>query len=169
MKRKTTQRQLRQFCQLANYFNGYNEDIKDEFHYLGKLILKDLSYYLPYAKSQFKIWSNRGGIAVPGEIMYRAERCFIQLGGSYPMSQFMFRDETQPLGGTNMWMFYQNLVDNIARVGSDICDMLKLTPQIDCKCGYIGRSEFVWDKPLVSGKCFCPNCHLVFDMELEKA
>jgi len=96
--------------------NGYNAQSafnKDDFHRLGKKLCKEIATQLGLAPGTFEIRSNKGGIAVCGEITLHSEHLYIQFGQTMK-GCFMWRtcrgmkDYT---GGPNQWMPYSDLID----------------------------------------------------------
>ena len=65
----------------ANYdlseFHG--SEFKDEYHRIGKLALKRLAGDLGLHSSEYDIRSNRGGIAVGGEVTLHTDNIYIQI------------------------------------------------------------------------------------------
>lgn len=62
---------------------GYNEDAKAIFHRSGMAFLKDLAQRLGYTKSDVDVHSNKGGIAVCGEITLHSDEVYVQLSQFY--------------------------------------------------------------------------------------
>lgn len=58
---------------------AYNEPLKDKFHKEGKRVLKAIAKELNFDKKDYSIRSNKGGIAVSGEITLHHEKVYIQI------------------------------------------------------------------------------------------
>jgi len=62
--------------------NGYsveNAQRKDQFHRLGTVLLRSLADALGLSPDQYALRSNRGGMAVSGEVTLHADDIYIQL------------------------------------------------------------------------------------------
>lgn len=68
--------------QLKNKEMSYNETNKDQFHRAGKKALKELAVKLALPANGFEVRSNKGGIAVSGEVTLHSESLYVQISDS---------------------------------------------------------------------------------------
>lgn len=61
---------------------SYNEEAKSRFHRAGKKALKKIAEALDLSPDQYDIRSNKGGIAVSGEITLHTDSLYIQISES---------------------------------------------------------------------------------------
>lgn len=92
--------------QLKNKSFSYNEDLKDQLHRAGKKALKALAVKLELPTDAFEVRSNKGGIAVSGEVTLHTDKLYVQIFESFTGKglQVMFRTCTgrkDYTGGTN--------------------------------------------------------------------
>lgn len=79
--------------QLKNKSFSYNEDLKDQLHRAGKKALKALAVKLELPTDAFEVRSNKGGIAVSGEVTLHTDKLYVQIFESFTGKglQVMFR------------------------------------------------------------------------------
>lgn len=79
--------------QLKNKEFSYNQSNKDQLHRAGKKALKQLAERLGLKKDEFEVRSNKGGIAVSGEVILHTDKLYIQLCDSFNGKgiRFLFR------------------------------------------------------------------------------
>lgn len=78
--------------QLKNKSFSYNETNKDQLHRAGKKALKALAEKLNLPAGGFEVRSNKGGIAVSGEITLHSESLYVQISDSLGRGlQVLFR------------------------------------------------------------------------------
>ncbi len=108
---------LSEICKLIGIgttFTGYNETEKEMFHKLGKKYLKQLAGIMELKPGEFTIRSNKGGIAVLGEVILHSNNLYIHFGGSYGSERFYYRcvkGQRDFTGGANAWMEFNKLRD----------------------------------------------------------
>jgi hypothetical protein len=107
-----------EFCDIAITEDlSYNEEPKDKWHRLGKKVCKQIADVLGLTPNTYDIRSNKGGIAVSGEVTLHAEHIYIQFAQSCVGGhQFMYRSckgRKDYTGGTNRWMSFEQLRDNL--------------------------------------------------------
>lgn len=68
--------------QLKNKSFSYNETNKDQLHRAGKKALKELAVKLNLPAGGFEVRSNKGGIAVSGEVTLHSESLYVQISDS---------------------------------------------------------------------------------------
>ena len=95
---------------------SYNEEGKETFHRLGRNVLKIVAFGMQLAPGSYEIRSNKGGIAVSGEVTLHGEHIYIQLGDGIDFGgagkRFMYRyckHNRDYTGGINRWMSYTKL------------------------------------------------------------
>lgn len=109
-----TQTEIKKIIRIGKTFSGYDETTKSEFHRLGKKYLKRLASIMELGAGEFTIRSNKGGIAVLGEVILHSNNLYIHVGGSYGNERFYYRcvkGQRDFTGGANAWMPYDNLGD----------------------------------------------------------
>lgn len=87
---------------------------KNRFHELGREILEQLAHELGLLEHEFSVRSNRGGIAVCGEVTLHAEWVYVQLSQTMPGLEVMYRsckNRQDYQGGRNQWLRYAELED----------------------------------------------------------
>lgn len=98
---------------------SYNDEGKQKFHLIGRLALNEIATKMELVPGTFEIRSNKGGIAVSGEVTLHADNVYIQLSqGSFP-GRFMYRHckgQKDYTGGRNRWMEFKDLLDINAAV-----------------------------------------------------
>jgi hypothetical protein len=121
MNKETTAKQLTKLV-MSNIINGdavklpgWKEgSIKYEFHRLGKKVLKEVAAKMGLTDGSFDIRSNKGGIAVSGEITLHGEHIYIQLYQGSFFKKFVYRHcegRKDYTGGINRWMDFSELID----------------------------------------------------------
>lgn len=68
--------------QLKNKDFSYNEDNKSQLHRAGTKALKALAAKLALPAGSFDVRSNKGGIAVSGEITLHSDKLYVQISDS---------------------------------------------------------------------------------------
>ena len=103
---------------LVNLVNAqdlsYNEKGKAEFHRLAKLVAHKIAKDLGFAKETFSIRSNKGGIAVSGEVTLHADNIYISFSQGFTQVSFLFRsckNQNDYTGGANNYMKWEELLD----------------------------------------------------------
>jgi hypothetical protein len=96
---------------------AYNEDRKMRFHNVARTKLRFLAEALALPKGSYDIRSNKGGIAVSGEITLHAESIYVQisqscLGGGMGILIRTCEGRKDYMGGRNHWLPLSAL-DNI--------------------------------------------------------
>lgn len=61
-------------------WNGTSED-KVRFHREGAKVLRQVAKYLGLAPGKFEVRSNKGGIAVGGEVMLHSDNLYLSVSG----------------------------------------------------------------------------------------
>jgi hypothetical protein len=69
--------------QLNNKVFSYNEDNKNQLHRAATKALKVLAGKLDLPKGSFDVRSNKGGIAVSGEITLHSDTLYVQVSESF--------------------------------------------------------------------------------------
>lgn len=112
-----SQKYLADFVNLVVNLDLYNEGRKEVFHRNGKRILKEIATRLGLPNKSYDIRSNKGGIAVSGEVTLHGENIYISFAqhgtGSNSMG-FMYRSckgRKDFTGGANNWMKWRELMD----------------------------------------------------------
>jgi hypothetical protein len=79
--------------QLKNKSFSYNDTNKDQLHRAGKKALKALAAKLELPEGSFEVRSNKGGIAVSGEVTLHSDNLYVQISESFNGRglQVMFR------------------------------------------------------------------------------
>lgn len=79
--------------QLKNKSFSYNDTNKDQLHRAGKKALKALAAKLELPEGSFEVRSNKGGIAVSGEVTLHSDNLYVQIFESCTRRglQVMFR------------------------------------------------------------------------------
>ena len=95
---------------------GYNQDAKNNFHYLARHVARQIAKKLGLEKGSYDIRTNMGGIAVCGETTLHGENIYIQISQSClgPNMGFMYRSCQGRLdytGGPNQWMKWDELAN----------------------------------------------------------
>jgi len=103
--------------QLNNKSFSYNESNKDQFHRAGKKALKALATKLELPEGSFDVRSNKGGIAVSGEVTLHSNNLYVQISESFTGRglQVMFRT----CKGRNDYTGGQNNFADIERFESE--------------------------------------------------
>lgn len=89
---------------------------KEKFHRLGKRVCRQIADAIGLQEGSFDIRSNKGGIAVSGEVTLHGEHIYIQLSQSCfgNRDRFMYRscrDRRDYTGGPNRWMDWNDLLN----------------------------------------------------------
>ncbi|WP_196160863.1 hypothetical protein [Reinekea sp. G2M2-21] len=72
-----------QLIELLSGQLSYQYEAKEQFHRIGKSYFRDLAKRLSLSKSDFRLSSNKAGIAVSGEITLHTDKFYLQLSQSY--------------------------------------------------------------------------------------
>src|SRR5215471_582406 len=78
-----THQLVQRFLHAASPRLAYQPDLKEVFHQCGKALLRRIAQDLGYGKSGYDLRSNKGGIAVSGEITLHADDLYIQFAQRY--------------------------------------------------------------------------------------
>jgi hypothetical protein len=106
--------EIKRLISIGSTFPGYDDTSKAEFHNLAKKYLKRLASVMELEAGTFTIRSNKGGIAVLGEVTLHSDNLYIQLGGSGGNERFYYRcvkGQKDFTGGRNAWMNYKDITD----------------------------------------------------------
>lgn len=100
--------------QLQNKSFSYNEENKKQLHRAGMKALRNLASTLGLSKEEFDVRSNKGGIAVSGEITLHTDKVYIQIFESLNGKgiSVMFRScngRKDYSGGTNNYVSVEKL------------------------------------------------------------
>jgi hypothetical protein len=87
---------------------------KETFHRFGKKLLREVAKNLNLVKGRYEIRSNRGGIAVSGEITLHSENIYIQLSKSITRNDMCIlvrkvRGMKDYVGGANQYYSFNQL------------------------------------------------------------
>lgn len=112
----TTQAALKEIIDIEKRSGAYgvnlnDQETKDKFHARSVLVLRRIAKQMGLATGTYEVRSNRGGVAVMGEITLHAENVYIQFSCSVP-GRFMYRgcrNRTDYSGFENRWMAYAEL------------------------------------------------------------
>jgi len=103
------------FIETARTNASYNETAKASFHSEGRAVLRKLAKQLGLTAGTYDIRSNRGGIAVSGEVTLHGEGLYVQFAQSCCGNDgFMWRTcegRKDYTGGRNHWMKWGELAD----------------------------------------------------------
>jgi hypothetical protein len=99
---------------------GYNYFAKEAFHREARKVLKELAKALCLAKGTFELRSNKGGIAVSGEVTLHTDTLYVQvsqscLGPSRDDSSVLYRSckgRRDYTGGRNHFASAEALCDS---------------------------------------------------------
>lgn len=97
---------------MKSTYLSYNEKAKQRFHEEGKKLLKRVADRMGLAKGSYNIRSNKGGIAVSGEVTLHGESIYIQLSQDSIRDRFLYRrcfGRGDYTGYTNHWMRWDEL------------------------------------------------------------
>lgn len=93
---------------------SYNEDAKAKFHRLAKKAAQIIADKLKLEASSYTIRSNKGGIAVSGEVTLHGDWLYLQFAQGSVAGSFMYRacrGQKDYTGGRNRWMKWRDLAD----------------------------------------------------------
>jgi hypothetical protein len=97
---------------------SYSSDDKEAFHKEGKAVLRKVAKALNLDKGEFEVRSNKGGIAVSGEVTLHTDKLYIQVSQS-PFSssgrEVFYRTcegRKDYTGGTNQWTSSAELLND---------------------------------------------------------
>lgn len=95
---------------------SYQPEHKARFHSMGRARLRMLAALLELPVGSFDIRSNKGGIAVSGEVTLHAERVYVQvsqscLGGGMGVLVRSCEGRHDYMGGRNHWLPLSQLND----------------------------------------------------------
>ena len=98
-----------------NQVDGYTDgEDKRYFHLVGSRVLRAIATAIGLGKDECEVRSNKGGIAVSGEVTLHADNLYIQFSVN-GTGKFMYRHcESQKdyTGGTNQWFSFEKLATN---------------------------------------------------------
>lgn len=106
-------------AKLANIMRqdlGYNEDGKAAFHKEAKAVLRKVAKALKLAPSDYDLRSNKGGIAVSGEVTLHTDKLYITVeqscGGGPAVMYRTCEGRKDYTGGPNNWASASDLLDD---------------------------------------------------------
>lgn len=108
---------VKSFVRLASgSYIGYNAVVKVEFLRKARQMAKLIAKQLGLAEGTYEIRTNKGGIAVSGEVTLHADHLYIHLGQTWGGMEQRFyyracRNQKDYTGGTNRWMLWSDLLD----------------------------------------------------------
>ena len=104
------EQKIKDFIKLAKGNLSYVQpEIKDKFHRLGREVAKEIASLLGLSPGSYEIRSNKGGIAVSGEITLHAEHLYIQFFRGERFLWRICRHNRDFSGLTNQWMSFDDL------------------------------------------------------------
>ena len=111
---KTFQKILKEFVDLGHTCLSYASEPKARFHRLGKLVAARVAVELGLPEGSYDIRSNKGGIAVCGEVTLHAENLYIQFsqsacGSGMDILYRFCKDRKDYTGGRNNYLTYETL------------------------------------------------------------
>lgn len=102
-------------------YSGPEAKLKERFHHLGRIVLRLIAAKLRLGPGQYEIHSNKGGVAVSGEVWLYTPFMFLEFSQTSLGPQFMYRTCEPPVNGRwdsgslpkhgNRWMPYKQLLD----------------------------------------------------------
>jgi hypothetical protein len=99
-----------EFAQKVRNLNmSYNDVNKTYFHRVGKKVMKEIANLMGFNPSDYEIRSNKGGIAVSGEVILHHNKIYIQ----FSENGILFRKcngMTDYCGERNNWLNWNNLI-----------------------------------------------------------
>ena len=112
----TTHHLVRLFLEAATPPLAYHPDRKEVFHQCGKALLARIAGDLGYGKGRYDLRSNKGGIAVSGEITLHTDDLYIQFaqrfgGATQDILYRECKDRRDFTGGRNLSMRFEDLRD----------------------------------------------------------
>jgi hypothetical protein len=95
-----------------NEVHGY-DDGKDKrnFHLVGSRVLRAIAGDIGLEKDEFEVRSNKGGVAVSGEVILHADNLYIQFYAN-GTGKFLYRrckSRQDYCGETNYWFSFEEL------------------------------------------------------------
>ncbi|MBV2149910.1 hypothetical protein KRZ98_16825 [Sphingobium sp. AS12] len=102
--------------QLMRRSIGYDAQAKAAFHQEGQKAMRKLACALGLSRGSYSLRSNKGGIAVSGEVSLHGERIYVELSQSClgPGREIMFRSvqgRKDYCGGANNWASVDELME----------------------------------------------------------
>jgi hypothetical protein len=101
---------------------GYNEELKGEYRWLGRRVLKALATALGLAPGQYDIRWNPGGIAVSGDHRLHSDKLYVAMDDNCGFGFFYFRSckgRKDYSGGPNQsvrWVDFRAMgIDGLAK------------------------------------------------------
>lgn len=92
---------------------SYNQEAKDKFHRAAKKALKKIAEDIGLNKEEYDLRSNKGGIAVSGEVTLHGDKIYIQISKEcMPNTEIMYRacyGRKDYCGKTNNFMSVSDL------------------------------------------------------------
>lgn len=112
-------KQIKDFVSISSIDMSYAPvDVKANYHRLAKAALRAVAKDLGLQTGEYDLRSNKGGIAVSGEITLHSDSLYIQFSQSpvqvFNRPAFMFRSVKSRkdfAGGHNCWMSYLDLLE----------------------------------------------------------
>lgn len=109
----------------GEFFSYCDSEKKNKFHRMGRKVCKEIAAALELPENSFDIRSNKGGVAVSGEITLHGESIYVQISRGCLGSQMdiLFRSckgRKDYTGGANNFASIEELATNTENV---ICAM----------------------------------------------
>ncbi len=105
---KTT---IENFLDICHISTRYNDETKDLFHSRARKVCQVIADAMALPKDSYEIRSNKGGIAISGEMTLHSETLYLQIQqGSH--NDIMFRScngRKDYCGGSNNWASFDDL------------------------------------------------------------
>ena len=112
----STHQLVQLFLEAAAPRLAYQPDLKEAFHQCGTALLRRIAGDLGYGKGSYDLRSNKGGIAVSGEITLHADDLSIQFaqrysGAAHDILYRACQNRRDFTGGRNLYMRFDDLRD----------------------------------------------------------
>lgn len=109
---------------------SYNTEAKNKFHRVAKKALKTIAESLGLHPDQYDLRSNKGGIAVSGEITLHADNLYVQISQPCmgPGHEILYRhcsNRKDYCGGSNHFLSINRLTENFSGVIQNFKAILK--------------------------------------------
>jgi hypothetical protein len=92
----------------------HNEDGKKEFHKEAKKVLKKVAKLLSIPTSDYNLSSNKGGVAVSGEVTLHTNSLYLQISQSMGKANVLYRScngQKDYSGGSNNYLDINTILD----------------------------------------------------------
>lgn len=106
---------IQKLCSVLESDLSYNESGKLLFHKEAKSALRKVAKTLQLNSNEFDLRSNKGGIAVSGEVTLHTESLYIQISQSMGQANVLFRSCNgikDYSGGQNRYVKIESLLDD---------------------------------------------------------